>query len=46
MSLWYAIWGTNDVGTISVHLKTDNGDILLKNVTGNGNTVSWEIGML
>ena len=42
VSLYYAIWGTNDVGTISVHLKTPNGDVLLWNVTGNGQTgKSW-----
>ena len=40
VSLYYAIWGTNTVGNISLHLKTDNGDIVLWNEAGNGNAVS------
>ena len=40
MSLYYAIWGTNTVGNITLHLRTANGDILLWNVAGNGNSVS------
>ena len=43
VSLYYAIWGTNDVGTISLHLKTPRGDVLLWNVTGNGQTgKNWQ----
>ena len=40
MALYYAIWGTNDVGTISVHALHDLGDEMLWSVVGDGQTVS------
>ena len=43
VSLYYAIWGTNTVGNITLHLKTDNGDVLLWNVAGNGQSVSGAV---
>ena len=40
MELYYAIWGTNDVGNISVHALHDLGDEMLWSAIGNGQTVS------